>query len=197
MFQFVESIKIEYQEPHLLALHQERVDRTFTHFNKEKKLNLKKIIQDLELRSGLYKLRILYNLQGDFETQLEAYHLPKISSFALIKCDDISYDFKFLDREIFAQLKKQSSADEIIIVKNNNITDTSFSNLIFLKKGTWYTPKTFLLNGAQRQNLLQQKKILEAEINLKNLHEFSHFQIINAMNTQSQLFEVKHIIALS
>jgi 4-amino-4-deoxychorismate lyase len=67
-------------------------------------------------------------------------------------------------------------------VKNNHITDTSYSNLIFKKGKDWFTPKSFLLNGVQRQHLLKTKKIKEAEITLQNIHDFSHFQLINAMN---------------
>lgn len=196
MFQFVETIKVEHQKPYHLSLHQVRVDKTFYHFNKENPINLKGIVQNLAFEKGIYKLRVLYNLERDFITELECYTPPKIASFQLMKCDEISYDFKFLDREIFAELKKKSIADEIIIVKDNNITDTSFSNLIFLKNGIWHTPSNFLLNGVQRQNLLLQKKIVETEINLKNLYDFSHFQFINAMNTGSEIFQVKQIISL-
>ncbi|NHQ69893.1 aminotransferase class IV, partial [Elizabethkingia miricola] len=63
----------------------------------------------------------------------------------------------------------------------------SYSNLIFRKDNEWYTPETFLLNGVMRQHLLKSGKIKTLEIGLKNIKEFSHFQMINAMipfNTQ-------------
>ena len=82
----------------------------------------------------------------------------------------------------------KSKAEEIIIVKNNHITDTSFSNLLFLKGKDWFTPATYLLNGVQRQHLLKKKKIKEAEITLQNIREFSHFQLINSMNDFDDMF---------
>ncbi len=85
-------------------------------------------------------------------------------------------------------MKMKSKAEEIIIVKNNHITDTSFSNLLFLKGKDWFTPNTYLLNGVQRQHLLKNKKIKEAEITLQNIKQFSHFQIINALNDFDDMF---------
>ncbi|NHW58601.1 aminotransferase class IV, partial [Escherichia coli] len=80
------------------------------------------------------------------------------------------------------QLKENSNASEVIITQNGHITDTTFSNLIFLKNGEWFTPKSYLLNGVQRQNLLQKRRVKEAEITLDNLSKYSYFKIINAMN---------------
>ena len=116
------------------------------------------------------------------------YAFPEIETFELVENDDFSYDFKFADRTEFEKMKKKARAQEIIIVKNGQITDTSFSNLLFLKNQTWYTPKSFLLNGVQRQNLLKQGIIKETEITLQNLNEFSHFQLINSMNEFNQDF---------
>ena len=189
MSQFIESIKVEDQKAFLLDLHQQRVHETFAHFGKECCIDLEKIFKDLELdEDGLYKLRIVYDLEGNFRAQMLPYAFPEIETFELVENNDFSYDFKFADRTEFEKMKKKARAQEIIIVKNGQITDTSFSNLIFLKNQTWHTPKSFLLNGVQRQNLLKQGKIKETEITLQNLNEFSHFQLINSMNEFNQDF---------
>jgi 4-amino-4-deoxychorismate lyase len=39
-----------------------------------------------------------------------------------------------------------------------------------------------------RQHLLHEKKIKEIEITLQNIKEFSHFQLINAMNDFDDMF---------
>ncbi|MCB4236076.1 aminotransferase class IV [Kaistella anthropi] len=98
------------------------------------------------------------------------------------------YSFKFEDRKEFEKMINKAKASEIIIVKNNHITDTSFSNLLFLKGKEWFTPTTYLLNGVQRTHLLKNKKIIEAEITLQNITEYSHFQLINAMNDFDDMF---------
>lgn len=189
MSQFIESIKVENQKAFLLDLHQQRVEQTFAHFGKECRMDLAKIFKDLEHdEDGLYKFRLVYDLDGNFKSQLIPYAFPEIETFELVENNDFSYNFKFLDRTEFEKMKKKARAQEIIIVKNGHLTDTSFSNLLFLKGQNWYTPSTYLLNGVQRQNLLKKGIIKEAEITTENLKEFSHFQLINAMNEFNQDF---------
>lgn len=189
MSQFIESIKIEDQEIFLLELHQKRVNATFTHFGKEGSIDIAKIFKELEHdEDGLYKLKITYDLNKNYRTQLIPYAISEIDDFQLVENNVYDYSFKFEDRKEFERMINKAKASEIIIVKNNHITDTSFSNLLFLKGKDWFTPTTFLLNGVQRSHLLKNKKIKEAEITLQNITEYSHFQLINAMNDFDDMF---------
>lgn len=189
MSQFIESIKIEDQEIFLLELHQKRVNATFAHFGKEGSIDLAKIFKDLEHdENGLYKLKITYDLNKNFRTQLIPYAISEIVDFQLIENNVYDYSFKFEDRKELEKMISKAKASEIIIVKNNHITDTSYSNLLFLKGKEWFTPSTYLLNGVQRTHLLKNKKIKEAEITLQNITEYSHFQLINAMNDFDDMF---------
>ncbi|MBB4807298.1 4-amino-4-deoxychorismate lyase [Chryseobacterium defluvii] len=189
MYQFIESIKVEDQKIFLLEFHQKRVDQTFAHFGKESTIDLTKIFKNLEHdEDGLFKLRIVYDLDKRIRTQMLPYAIPEINDFQLVENNSFDYSFKFEDRKELEKMKMKSKAEEIIIVKNNHITDTTFSNLLFLKGKDWFTPKTYLLNGVQRQNLLKHKKIKEADITLQNIKEFSHFQIINALNDFDDMF---------
>lgn len=199
MSRFIESIRIQEQKIHLLEYHQSRVNLTFRHFGKTGSLDLKKIIGTLSHdEKGLYKLRIVYDLEGNYQTQIVPYIFGQIEDFELVEQNDIDYSFKYENRSTFKNLIKQSDAQEIIVVKNNHITDTSYANLLFLKGKKWYTPTTYLLNGVQRQHLLKKKKIKETEITLDNIREFSHVQIINAMNTHDNdfIYPIEHIINL-
>lgn len=189
MSRFFESIKIEDQKIYLLDLHQKRVNETFANFGKDGSIDLEKIFKNLQHdEDGLYKLRISYDLDKSFHTQIIPYAISEINSFRLVENNTYDYSFKFDDRAEFERMKNKAKASEIIIVKNNHITDTSFSNLLFLKGKEWFAPKTYLLNGVQRQYLLKGKRIKEAEISLQNLKEYSHFQIINAMNDFDDMF---------
>lgn len=189
MSQFIESIKIEDQEIFLLELHQKRVNATFEHFGKEGSIDIAKIFKDFEHdEDGLYKLKITYDLNKNYRTQLIPYAISEIEDFQLIENNVYDYSFKFEDRKEFEKMINKAKASEIIIVKNNHITDTSFSNLLFLKEKEWFTPTTYLLNGVQRTHLLKNKKIIEAEITLQNITEYSHFQLINAMNDFDDMF---------
>ncbi|OCA68418.1 aminodeoxychorismate lyase [Chryseobacterium artocarpi] len=189
MSQFIESIKVEDQEIFLLDLHQKRINQTFSHFGKEDSIDLATIFKNLQHdEDGLFKLRIAYDLDKRIRTQMIPYAIPEIQDFQLVENNSFDYSFKFEDRKELDKMKMKAKAEEIIIVKNNHITDTSFSNLLFLKGKEWFTPTTYLLNGVQRQHLLKQKKIKEAEITLQNIKQFTHFQIINAMNDFDDMF---------
>lgn len=189
MSQFIESIKVEDQKIYLFDLHQKRVNETFAHFGKESSIDLAKIFKNLEHdEDGLFKFKIIYDLNKNVRTQMLPYAISEIDDFQLVENNSFDYSFKFEDRKTFDKMKAEAKAEEIIIVKNNHITDTSFSNLLFLKGKDWFTPTTFLLNGVQRQHLLKKKEIKETEITLQNISEFSHFQIINALNDFDDMF---------
>ncbi len=189
MSQFIESIKIEDQKVFLLELHQKRVNDTFAHFGAQGSIDLSKIINDLGVdEDGFYKLRIVYDLKKSYKHQLIPYAIAEIENFQLMENNSYDYSFKFEDRKEFERMKTKAKTEEIIIVKNNHITDTSYTNLLFLKDETWYTPTTYLLNGVMRQHLLKEKKIKEAEITLQNIRKFSHFQLINSMNDFDDMF---------
>ena len=189
MSQFIESIKIEDQEVFLLELHQKRVNDTFAHFGAQGSINLEKIVKNLEIdEDGFFKLRIVYNLNRNYKTQLIPYAIAEIENFQLVENNTYDYAFKFEDRKEFEKMKTKAKCEEIIIVKNNYITDTSYTNLLFLKDEIWYTPTTYLLNGVMRQHLLKENKIKETEITLQNIKEYSHFQLINSMNDFDDMF---------
>ncbi len=189
MSQFIESIKVEDKEIFLLELHQKRINETFAHFGKQGSLDLEKIYKNLEHNEdGLYKLKITYDLEKEFRTQMIPYAISEINRICLVENNSYDYSFKFEDRKEFENMKQKAKADEIIIVKNNHITDTSYSNILFKKGRDWFTPTTYLLNGVMRQQLLKTKKIKETVITLQDLKEYSHFQIINAMNDFDDMF---------
>ena len=96
MSRFIESIKIEDQKAFLLDLHQKRVNQTFAHFGKEGSIDLAKIFKNLEHdEDGLYKLRIVYDLDKKFTTQLIPYAIPEIENFQLVENNSYDYSFKF------------------------------------------------------------------------------------------------------
>ena len=63
--------------------------------------------------------------------------------------------------ELFA---KKGSCDDVIIVRNGLITDSSYANLIFFDGREWITPKVPLLEGTCRARLLASGKIKTGNI---------------------------------
>jgi 4-amino-4-deoxychorismate lyase len=70
---------------------------------------------------------------------------------------------------------------DILLVKNDLITDTSFSNIILWDGNAWYTPSVPLLKGTKREFYLDKKIIHLRDIRLNELHYFKKIRLINAM----------------
>ena len=130
---------------------------------------------------GLFKTRIIYDtIIRNVEF---VYYRPRpVQSLKLIHANDISYAHKFLDRSHLENLFTQRGvADDILIVKSGNFTDTFYANLIFKKENRWFTPSTFLLKGTMRQSLLDVGWIEETSINISNYNQFQSLKLINSM----------------
>ena len=90
MSQFIESIKVENGKVFLLDLHQKRVNDTFNAFSKPIKVDLKKLQNKLEHNSGLYKWRVVYDLEGKISMELLSYQYRDIRSFKVVVSNEIS-----------------------------------------------------------------------------------------------------------
>jgi 4-amino-4-deoxychorismate lyase len=94
----------------------------------------------------------------------------------------LDYHLKYADRSALNKLAElRGDCDEILIVKDGQITDTSFSNVVFTDGQQFVTPSSYLLPGTMRAALLQSGAITEAPIRTGDLQQFSHVTLINAM----------------
>jgi 4-amino-4-deoxychorismate lyase len=190
MSQFIESIKIEDGKIPLLKAHQERLNQTLQSLGSTAVIDLLAILPQVQHQeNGLFKWRVVYNAQGLVSQSFLPYFRSATKDFELVEAPEIDYRLKYENRDIFAKLCAESRAQDVIITQNKLICDSSYANLIFKKGKQWYCPNTFLLNGVQRQTLLAKKSIKSMAIGLHNLREFSHFQIINALNGLDEGFE--------
>ncbi len=183
MYPLVESIKIKNGFAFHLSLHQERMNRSYRAlFGTACPIELWECVEHLKLpETGLHKCRLSYG-DGVFAHEIQAYIPQQISSLKLINDDAIDYAHKFSDRtHLTALLKQKGTADEILIVKNNLITDASYANVIFWDGTDWFTPSTPLLKGVQREKLLKEGRIHETEIRPSDLSSYQKVALINAM----------------
>lgn len=77
--------------------------------------------------------------------------------------------------------EQRNGCDDILIVKNNLITDTSIANIAFLLDGQWFTPKSPLLKGTTRARLIDEGKIKIAHLRLSDVNNTSKIALMNAM----------------
>jgi 4-amino-4-deoxychorismate lyase len=180
----IETIRIADKQLQHIPLHERRMNKSRGELlGACEDIDLHKAIHIPENNSGsIYKCRVVYGLQIN-EISIEPYVFKKINTIKIVRDDAIEYSHKYADRNRFQQLLSESGADEILIVKNNYLTDTSFSNIILSDGKKWYTPALPLLKGTMRQYLLNRKIIFEKNILLSDLHNYKSMRIINAMNT--------------
>lgn len=183
MYPFIETIRIEDGKIWNLPYHQERMNRTMAHFWPETNvIDLKNALKDAPLTEEETKARVVYDKDGVKDVSSAAYHPLNIHTLRLITCNEIDYSYKSADRSRLQKLKEQrGDCDDIIIVKNGLLTDTSYSNIALFDGEHWYTPQHPLLKGTMRQSLIDQGRLQECDLLLEDLNRFSKVSLINAM----------------
>ncbi len=185
MSNLIESIKVLDGTVYNVKYHQERIDYSVKKiFALDQGFSLDQFFKEAILpASGLHKCRIIYGKKIVSFT-IEPYVYNKVTSLKMVNADEISYDLKYEDRSALeALLKQKDDCDDILIVKNGLIADTSFSNILFYNGQEWLTPANPLLRGMQRQFLLDKGRIKEAEIRTSDFKKLTKVVLINAMNT--------------
>ncbi len=150
-------------------------------FNTKTKLALDKIPLPNFVVKGKWKCRILYDkkIHGiSFEP-----YVPKVVKTLKIIESNISYGHKFEDRSELDNLYNQrGNADDIIIIKNGLVTDTSIFTVLLFDGRDWVTPETPLLEGTMRAQLISKKVITTKKITQEALFNYQKIMLVNSMN---------------
>ena len=126
------------------------------------------------------KCRIVYH-ESIREISFERYIPKLITSLKLVEAS-LDYSFKLADRSSLNDLLLQKgTCDEILITRNGFITDTSYSNVVLSRGEQFFTPENPLLNGTKRQKLLREGFIMEKAIHRDSLRDYDRIYLINAM----------------
>lgn len=183
---FFETIKCDNSEAFHLHYHEKRIYDTT-----KLKVHLKEIINPNS--NNLIKCKLIYNKEKILKIHYDNYIQKDIKTFKLIN-SNINYKYKKTNREDIDKLySKKENCDEIIIIKNNLITDTSIANIAIFYKNKWLTPKTPLLNGTTKRRLLNENKIYEEDISIDMLENSKKFALLNAMIGFYELNEFKFL----
>lgn len=146
-------------------------------------LSLREVFAPLVLPAeGCYKLRLTYSSAGAHDLSLTPYVPRPISTLRLVVDDTIEYATKREDRSALNRLHDlRGDCDDVLIVKNGFLTDTSFCNLLLGDGTHWVTPDTPLLPGTCRARLLDEGLIQALSLRPDDLSRYPYFLLINAL----------------
>jgi 4-amino-4-deoxychorismate lyase len=185
MLQLIETICFEKGAFQRIPLHEERMNRSRHHFfGSTDKISLgQHLIVPESLKNETLKCRVTYSEEIE-QIEYEVYTVKHITSLKLVRDDTIDYNYKFRDRvELNNLLKMRGDSDEILIIKNGEVTDTSFTNIVFLKEGKWFTPEHPLLPGTRREYYIRMNLIKPISITPDDLWQFEEARLINSMRS--------------
>lgn len=178
---FTEVIKLRDGVLYSLAYHKARVARTLAAFGmSQMDFAMVEDAVPSNCTNGLYKCRVLYSNKIE-KIEFTPYSLRRIETVELVADNNIEYSFKYADRGRLNALQAASRCNEIIIVKDGFITDSSYTNLVFKQGKEYFTPKECLLPGTKRQALLDAGIIKPVSIRPKDLSSYESVHFINAM----------------
>ena len=172
---YFETIKCEDYEIFNLKYHERRIANTIG-----KNINLQDYIYPTT--NELLKCKVLYNKDEIIDVSFTPYKKRSIKKLQLIFDDSISYKYKYENRDNLNTLFHQKNeADEIVIVKDNLITDTTIANIAIFINEHWVTPKTPLLYGTTRQKYLDMNRLKEIDIDVNTFKKAKKIALLNAM----------------
>mgnify|MGYP000872165625 CR=1 FL=1 len=188
MTKFIETVLIEDGTVCHLDYHSRRYARTLQHHflhGKAEEFNryVKNVLagEPMSISKGIFKLRVIYS-DKPLSYTLEPYQSKEIKTLKLVEDDSIDYNFKYENRcSIERLLSLRGECDDILIVKNGYITDTSYCNIIFEKDGQLFTPSTPLLAGTKRERLINTGTIKEEKIRPCDIRRYDKVYLINSM----------------
>jgi 4-amino-4-deoxychorismate lyase len=184
MSRFLESIMLHDGVFFRLSYHQARVNSTLSeNFGNNVEIDIEKVLNNLAYvpTKGLFKCRIVYDSVIQ-QIEITPYVKRVVKTFKLVKSDVPITGFKTEDRELLNNLfGKRDNCDDVIIVRNGLLTDTSYANIALFDGLNWHTPSSPIIFGTHRAALIDKKIIKEKEIRLADLKNYSNIRIFNAM----------------
>ncbi len=175
----LETIRCEGGVAHHLPYHQKRLEKSLQELGSTTTYDLSELI--IPPDNTLYRCRFLYTARS-CTIEFHPYTPKKISTLRLIPSDTINYPYKFADRHALNALYEQrNGCDDVLILKNNLLTDTTIANIALYLDNQWLTPEAPLLEGTTRARLIDEGKIFPARLSASDARNASRIALINAM----------------
>ena len=177
MSNLLETIYIKDKKPREIEYHYLRFNRGREElFRVKDNFNLSSIISPPT--NDIYRCRVIYN-RDIISVEYIPYIYREIETLSIVE-SDIDYRYKYEDREMLNSLKSKES-DEVIIIKDNLVTDTTIANIAFLSKDGWITPKKPLLEGTTRERLIDSGLLTTRDIKKDEILSFNGIALMDAM----------------
>lgn len=183
-FPFFESIRIEDGQLQNTKYHLQRMMLTclgafgsfkFSHLFED-------FIIPEEFRDEISKLKLYYN-ESRWDFEIFSYQRKPVESLQMVDAKDLIYERKYTQRLAIEELTRdKGQCDDILIIKEGLVTDTSIANIVFFHDNVLLTPADCLLAGTERQRLLKEGIADAVRIRTEDIPYFDGFCIINAMN---------------
>lgn len=183
MSRLIESIRLQDGKFSRLSFHQQRIDRVFREiYLQSSGWDLAKVVADCpKPQHGLYKCRFVYDEATTF-VEFVPYTIRSVSTLKIVHDDEIEYAHKFDDRVALNNLwRMRGDCDDVLIIRNGLITDSSYANIVFRSGREWLTPASCLLPGTMRQYLIESGIIKAEKIGESDVKKFDSFKLINAL----------------
>lgn len=178
MPRFLETIRIFEGRIDNLSYHQARLERTFRAHYRGEPPSLLEALQERPT-AGLFRARIYYS--DTIESVAYLPYKPKVlRTFTAIN-SSIEYGYKYADRSALETLTAQVDTDDVLIVKEGLVTDTTIANIAFFDGRRWITPKHPLLEGTMRAKLIDEGRLITADLQPSDLKKYEQCAIMNAM----------------
>ena len=175
----LETIRCVNGTPQNLPYHQQRLERALKQLGLSACFDLESLV--LPPPEGIFRCRFVYD-DTTFSVDYLPYLPKKITSLRLLYDDDIAYPLKYADRTPLERLfERRDGCDDLLIVKNGLLTDTTIANIALFIEGRWLTPDTPLLQGTTRSRLLDQGVLTPAPLTPQDIRKATKIALMNAM----------------
>ncbi len=189
MFPLFETVRLVDGVVQNAQLHQDRFAKAyFQHFHRTAAFDIfDQLSIPSEAHDGTWKMKIQYDL-NERRFEFSPYQRSVISSLRLVEAPlSIDYSLKYADRSFLDELlTRKKDADDILIVRNGRLTDSSYTNVLLSQQGIWYTPVDPLLRGTMRQSLLDRGLVSSREIFVDDLEMYDEYILVNAMRPMDE-----------
>lgn len=162
-----------------LDYHQKRLESSLQCLGSATHFDLKTLITPPKI--GLYRCRFMYDANA-YRIEYHPYIFRTISSLRLITNDTIHYPLKYTHRnELNTLFERRGTCDDVLIVKDGILKDTTIANIALFIDGQWLTPQTPLLYGTTRARLIDEGFLIPAVLTPDDLSHAQKVAIMNAM----------------